>query len=342
MLKRFSFFFFLLPIVFCFNSNAGTIILTHGAFGQDQEWYQPDGYFYDALDQEAKLFGYDVLSFSWDQFLGGITHKERLRAGRALAKLVVDLGNEGETDIIFIGHSYGGHILKVASQILAVGLGLKDEREPIIVLLERGMQITEEEQALFEEICKEFKELEDTKKFKDIFYKKKEKNLFYNSMGRPGDFLIDHAYILGTPNNIPDYVANMDIIGSLYNFYSKGDWVQEVVGDRLLPEPKHEYAVNLEIRIKSGGFFNFITCHKPSHMDMHAKIIGTWILYIPYFLKSESIGNFEMFTFDYDGKIRLSEKKPPIYTCKNIGLKKLSFFQKINWTWFKENIPFFK
>lgn len=323
-----------------FSVKADTIILTHGAFGEDQEWYQPGGYFYDALDQEAQLFGYDIMSFSWDQFLGGITHKERFRAGRALAKLVVDLVNEGETEIVFIGHSYGGHVLKVASQILAVGLGLRDEREPIIVLLERGIQITQEEQTLFENICKEFKEEESTKKFKDVFHKKMGKNLFYNSMGRPGDFLIDHAYTLGTPNDIPDYVANMDVIGSLYNFYSKGDWIQEIVGDRKLADPKHEYAVNLEIRIKKSGFFNFINCNKPSHTDMHAKIVGTWILYIPYYLNNEKIGNFELFTFDYDGKIRLSEKKPPIYTCEDIGLKGLNFFDKINWTWFKEKITF--
>ncbi|MFH1461854.1 MAG: hypothetical protein ABIF12_02830 [bacterium] len=324
-------------VLFCSFSLNAVIILTHGAFGEDQDWYQPGGAFYEAVNQTAQAFETPVISFTWEQYLGGITHKERFRAGKALAELVVDLTTQGETDIIFIGHSYGGHVVKVASQILAIGLGLQDGSRPIIVP-ERGVDFDKTELDYFKDICTEFKDYADKKNFKEIVQKRN----FRNSMGRPGDFLIDHAYTLGTPNDIPDYFASMDVVGCLYNFYSKGDWIQEMVGDRKLPEPKHDWAVNLEVRIKTGGFFNFISCNKPGHMALHAEVIGNWILYIPFFLKEENVGNFNKFTFNYDAQIKFSKKRPPIYTCKEIGLKNFDLFETYNFEWLKNKIPLLK
>lgn len=339
-MKRFSGCIFLIFLFYFFSINA-VVILTHGAFGEGQEWYQPGGTFYEAINQTAQVFNTKVISFSWEQYLGGITHKERFKAGKALAQLVVDLTSQGETEIIFIGHSYGGHVLKIASQILAIGLGLQDASRPFIIT-DRGSEFDLSDLDLFKKLCVEFQGYADVKKFKDTFKSNMNKNLYYNSMGRPGDFLIDHAYTLGTPNDISDYYANMDVIGSMYNFYSKGDWVQEIVGDRILADPKHDFAVNLEVRVKKSGFFNFITCHKPSHIAMHAEIIGRWILYIPYFLKLENIGNFNKFTFEYDAQVKFSQKKPPIYTCKDIGLKDFSLFEIYNFEWLKNKIPLLK
>ncbi len=91
------------------------VIITHGAFDNDANWYLPGGYFYEAVALGAKDVGQEVLSFSWDQDLGGVTHYERIKAGMQLAKDILDYRLAGEKEIILIGHSYGGHVIKVAS-----------------------------------------------------------------------------------------------------------------------------------------------------------------------------------------------------------------------------------
>ena len=327
-MRRLYSFIFLFLFPFYLSS---TIIVTHGAFDKNASWYKPGGCFYEVLKESGQLFGQEVVSFEWDQFLGGVTHYERLKAGKALAEVIADLISLGETEIILIGHSYGGHVIKIASQILAIGLDLQDTDRSIVVS-DRNKNSELFDMEFFKKICNEFKTYSEKKNLKELLKKKG-----LSSWGRPGDFLVDIAYTLGTPNDIPDYFANMDSIGYFYNFFSKGDFVQDLVGDVLLPEPKHDWAVNLDVRIKGSGWPLF--WNKPNHMQMHAEIIARWILKIPLFLKEEKIGNFDKFTFDYSGQITFSRENPPVYTCKEIGIKEDGFFAKYDLEWLKDKAP---
>ncbi len=309
MKKKIFFVCALLTLQFQLNSVA---IVTHGAWGDEMEWYKPGGYFHKALSISASVIGQKVYPFVWKQFLGGITHKERLNAGRDLAKLVVDFSNQGEREIILIGHSYGGHVIKAASQILAVALQLQPIDTPIIVQSKTdqivnksgGVEVkkanpNEWDQKYYEQVCNEVK-------------KYKEEKLLNKNINK--DFLMDAVYTLGTPNDIPDYEANMNVVGYLFNLHSYGDLVHNLIGDHVLPEPRHKRAVDLEIRIKGTGWFGLT--NKPGHLKMHSEEIAKWILYIPFHLINEPKTGFNKFTFDRRGIVKFEENKLPIYSRK--------------------------
>ncbi|MFH1643657.1 MAG: hypothetical protein ABIA74_00580 [bacterium] len=294
-----------------FNLNS-VVIVTHGALAQESLWYQPGGSFFESLKIESLELGHKKTnSFSWDQYLGGVTHYERLKAGVKLAKLVIDFAKKGEKEIVLVGHSYGGHVIKAASQLLDDFI---DDLTMYGVESEPVLDLTTTSSPDKKNIEEEQKEKEELQAFfavaKEEVQKYKEKVGIQETKAQK-DYLIDSVYTLGTPNNIPDYVADMDIIGHLYNFYSKGDLVQEIVGDVLLPEPKHERAVDLSIEIKNKGWLGW---GLPNHREIHAEIIAKWLLYIPNYLIQEKIGNFENFTFNATGNICFAQNKMPIYS----------------------------
>jgi len=297
------------------------VIVTHGAFGDDMDWYKPGGYFYEALIPAAKMMDEEVISFTWKQYLGGVTHKERLNAAKDLAKLIIDITNEGDNEIILIGHSYGGHVIKAASQFLAVAQGLQDANKPIIVLDRNFDQknLGDWDQKYYEDACAQVKAYKDLK-------------LSNKSLKK--DFLIDEAYILATPINTADYLANMYVIQFLFNMFSNGDLIQDLVGDRLLPEPKHERAVNLEVKIKKTGLFGLF--NKPGHIQMHAEIIAKWILYIPFYLMTEKDSGFDKFSFEKNGVIQFADGRLPKYSYA-----KRRFFESfdfLSFSWIKDKL----
>ena len=313
----------LLFFVFC-NVDSVTIV-THGAFAQNSSWYKSEGLFFETLKKEANNLDHETVSFSWDQDLGGITHYERLSAGIELAKLVLDFAKNGEKQIILIGHSYGGHVIKAASQLLDDFIddfamyGVESETIVTTALEKKSIEQSEQEKLdLQQAFLQAQKEVQAHKEKLELEQTKGQK-----------DYFIDAVYTLGTPNDMPDYVANMNVIGNLYNFYSKGDLVQEIVGDVLLPDPKPERAVDLCIEIKNDGWFGW---GAPNHAEIHAEIVAQWILHIPFILMEEKIGNFQNFSFDLTGNIFFSKNNPPVYSIldKDEGIGSFGQF----WGWF--------
>ena len=140
----FSLLFFLLIPISIFSK----VIITHGVLGNDSDWYKPGGYFYEAVSESAKKLDQSVDTFSWTQDLGGITHYERIKAGIKLAKQIVDNKVAGEKEIILIGHSYGGHVIKVASQLLSfaqIPSFSEEQQEPEEVVSQEIEEIVPEE-----------------------------------------------------------------------------------------------------------------------------------------------------------------------------------------------------
>ena len=334
------FLFFLLIPIFIFSK----VIITHGVLGNDSDWYKPGGVFYEAIYESAKKLGQNVEAFSWTQDLGGITHYERIKAGIKLAKQIIDNRVAGEKEIILIGHSYGGHVIKVASQLLSfaqipVSIEEKpepEESEPLQEISDVIEQSSEFDEVVSQDLERDLEFLETEEFFEKAcieVQKYKEEKL----KGRMKDeFLIDAVYTLGTPNDIPDYIADMNVINHLYNFYSKGDLIQDLVGDHLLPSPKHERSVNLRIEVKRGGLWCFWSW--PTHTQMHAEIIGKWILAIPFGLMSEDVGNFDKFTFVFDGTIKFEKDKPPFYQTSISGDKEDGIFSKYDLSWLLSKI----
>jgi len=341
----FSLLFFLLIPISIFSK----VIITHGVLGNDSDWYKPGGYFYEAVSESAKKLDQSVDTFSWTQDLGGITHYERIKAGIKLAKQIVDNKVAGEKEIILIGHSYGGHVIKVASQLLSfaqIPSFSEEQQEPEEVVSQEIEEIVPEEkidetEEALEEILTEeeiFEDLErdleflETDEFFEMACFEVQKYKEDKLKGRIKDeFLIDAVYTLGTPNDIPDYIADMNVINHLYNFYSKGDLVQDMVGDHLLPFPKHERAVNLRVEMKKDGWWCF--WNWPTHTQMHAEAIGKWLLAIPFGFMNEGMGNFDKFTFACDGMIKFEKDKLPLYQVSVAGDKEDGIFSKYDFSW---------
>jgi pimeloyl-ACP methyl ester carboxylesterase len=94
--------------------HKGIFILIHGTWGVNSEWYQPDSLFFKAIEESASAVHYAVVPFMWS---GSLDHTSRKIAGAVLAKLIQSYPSE--TKITIIGHSHGGNVAILASQILS-------------------------------------------------------------------------------------------------------------------------------------------------------------------------------------------------------------------------------
>jgi hypothetical protein len=115
--------------LFCLSSSMfstekkTSIILIHGTFARDASWANPGGDFYTELEKNIDSANCELLPFSWN---GRLSAKARLEAAGNLSELIL---KKSETDkIITIGHSHGGNILNLASQILSISL-LADQKK---------------------------------------------------------------------------------------------------------------------------------------------------------------------------------------------------------------------
>lgn len=89
------------------------IILIHGTWANKEEWHMPGGDFFESLKKNIDP-STALVSFLWSGSLG---HESRLHGAKALALLIESY--DPETQIILIGHSYGGVVAILASQLLA-------------------------------------------------------------------------------------------------------------------------------------------------------------------------------------------------------------------------------
>ena len=89
-------------------------ILIHGTWGADSSWYMPQGDFFDVLENVVSAKNSSVVSFRWS---GGCGHVARVKAAESLVKLIQSY--DSSTIIYIIGHSHGGNVATLASQLLA-------------------------------------------------------------------------------------------------------------------------------------------------------------------------------------------------------------------------------
>jgi len=89
-------------------------IIVHGTWSSDSSWYMSGGDFFDALEKTVKQHNAHVTAFRWS---GNNTHHARENAAQNLAKLIQTY--DPATTIHLIGHSHGGNVCTLASQLLA-------------------------------------------------------------------------------------------------------------------------------------------------------------------------------------------------------------------------------
>lgn len=252
-----------------FSLSKSIVIVVHGTFATEAEWCRPGGDFFTTLEREAIYLKEQVIPFTWS---GKLNNKSRIQAAQALAKIILSYKQER---IIIIGHSHGGNIINLASQLLAEG---KPEL-PITYF----SQIPHFIQA-------------------------------YKSVNRrraktKKEYLIDRVYLLATPIDTDNYAPNMKIIKHLYNFYSDGDKLfQKLLIFYKQTIDNLERVVNLQVMIEDPWEIKH-----PSHTQMHDPMIAKSILYIPEELQQSKSGGFENFSSQYNGIITFRENKRPKY-----------------------------
>jgi len=107
-------FFAMLFLVNCSTQADSTVfIMVHGTWGADSSWYQPEGDFFRALEQSAKMRGAQVVSFQWN---GRNKHSRRKKAALQLDKLI--LSYPIDTTINLVAHSHGTNVVNLLSQLL--------------------------------------------------------------------------------------------------------------------------------------------------------------------------------------------------------------------------------
>lgn len=271
------------------------IILLHGSFGASSPWYQEGGDFYQAIQQAAlEKFGNDnfvITPFKWSGYLGCMP---RVEAATRLVKHLLESPNK----IYTIGHSHGGNVINIASQILEL-------LQSSTTLEDRLQKIRNLAQVLFNKGKEEFDKWNASTRNPDIeieeenfdqvleiltttvtnlisFLEKKNitKNLLFAS-GKQTT-LIEECYLLATPVDSSEVLPSNLIIKQCFNLYSKSDCVQTVFGlygkkynlDRSL-------ITNISVVVKEISSEAKPTYTYPTHTDLHMPYIGKVIFLIP-------------------------------------------------------------
>jgi hypothetical protein len=314
-----------LLLVLSFSSINPVVILIHGSFAKQNKWHKSEGDFRVELEKQASRLGENLIDFSWSGFP---TYQKISQAAVDLCKVIIDYMQKEK--IIIIGHSNGGNVANIASQIL---------HDPIEEIIKKYSNITIEEMlSVSESIINEkhsnrteprstrFDQTEyfnmKVKQLLEYQIKIKEiKNLLeIKSRSIPDNsnkstWKINKLYLLGTPVDTSKYMPQMHVVKHVLNLYSKGDWIQTVLGFFKRTYPKHSRIANLEVSIKENETNSSSKSKKPSHAQMHHKLIARWILSIPEELKNETVGGFENFEFE-NGSIHFEENHGPYYLNK--------------------------
>lgn len=98
-----------------FNTYNHTVfIIIHGTWGSEAAWYTPEGDFFTSLEATAQMEKAAVIPFCWS---GSNNYEARNKAAKNLSKLIESY--DAHTKIILIGHSHGGNVALLASQLLS-------------------------------------------------------------------------------------------------------------------------------------------------------------------------------------------------------------------------------
>ncbi len=255
--RRSIIFFGILFALCCFSCVQPVVILVHGSLAQQENWFRPQGLFYQALQRAAALRGHCTVPFSWTGYL---TSKEIVKAGELLGCLLVSYPNTEE--IIIVGHSNGGNVAFAASQWLS--------------------------RVRHHDVCFDHtKQLSATGRLSTIFdslYK-----VLRKSSSVLCSYVIHQLFLLGTPINDELFVPDMSNIAALFNLYSEGDALQLLVGKRELP--MQQRVINIAVTLDTGNTLKAQLA--PSHSDLHHSLIGKSLLDIPDLLM-QSFGHGDL------------------------------------------------
>jgi len=218
-----------------FNNIQTVVILVHGTFAQNSSWFKPRGDFYNIIFHEALKKNLVVVPFLWS---GQLSHNARIEAAERLANTILSYLDK---NITLIGHSHGGNIINLSTQIIAYMSGL-----------DLSIDISN----IDEFTCFNYKALCRNKKC-----------------------CIDKVYLLATPVDNKNYYPNMHVVKNVYNLYSLGDNIQPIIGFYGRTYKYHKNIFNLRVIFNKTD--SMIDYYDPSHYEMHNQYLAKWLLKIP-------------------------------------------------------------
>jgi pimeloyl-ACP methyl ester carboxylesterase len=124
-------------MVFSLYGYNPVYIVVHGTWPADADWYLPGGDFFDELVRNTIKQKAYVVPYNWS---GKLSHASRVQAAKGLAHVIQSY--PVDTPIYVVGHSHGGNVALLASQILG-----KDRHNEHIIqaLYTLGTPISEEQ-----------------------------------------------------------------------------------------------------------------------------------------------------------------------------------------------------
>lgn len=241
---------------FSFINPLVTII--HGTFAAGTKWSNPGGDFFEAIKKEASLRGHKTISYNWS---GELSLEGRMRAAHGLAALILSYPETIEH--ILIGHSHGGNVISLTSQLINAALSsdyeLKNSVKNIVhdLTFYKSPHYKKNVFPLNAALRATKGALIDLKKrmHHSKSYSSKKKNI------------ITTAFFLGTPISEYAHRHNMDVIGKIISLYSLGDYVQTLVGERTFIPQKN--VINIKVTLNN---------YNPRHEEIHAETIGKGLL----------------------------------------------------------------
>ena len=284
-----------------FSTLNSVVILVHGSFGINQDWWRPGGDFFSALESQAKKQGHVVVPFCWN---GTPNDEEIFKAAEVLVKLIESY--LGRDKIILVGHSHGGNVINKATQLLYDRLSdilaevASSSCTDILSLAKMQLaasNLIPQNPASYLIPAPIPHHYSQTLDFKPTLREKK-------------IYPIERVYLLGTPVCPQRYFPQMGAIAALINLFSEGDRIQTVLGMFDRRYPPHDRIANVSVSFKQGISYQSIS---PGHSELHDMLIGHWLINIPDMLKGDGVGNFERFSYVHDGHITFDEKSHPLY-----------------------------
>jgi hypothetical protein len=134
-------------------------------------------------------------------------------------------------------------------------------------------------------------------------------------------YKIDKFYSLGVPVDKTQAIyPDMSVIGTFYNFFSFGDYIQLVNGLHVRVFAPHERLINISVLFDD---------HYPSHGQLHDAWIGKELLKIDQFFKIRCLGNFNNFCLNKPSCIQFFTHDLPWYQLQPDQSKLLEFDEKV-------------
>ena len=187
------------------------VIIVHGTFAHKAPWAQPGGAFFEEIQNSNPNF--HIESFNW----GGGMGDDRIKAAATLAEhLLKTRKNTNESRIILIGHSHGGNVINLSSQLLANAMRLRSApgEETLIAALQKIVSLGQKAVSPITNKSTAKKKADAANKAKKRYQKqaalaqkegKKTKAKIYGALSK-GKELYEEILKLASPDDIPQLV----------------------------------------------------------------------------------------------------------------------------------------